>query len=126
MPEELQVRGLPLRSGSDKGVESRLRFHVCGWHLLAELPSRLESAAHGKSGRNTREEVGFLEPGPRQGFAQHASKGRDSGGASGGEHYVDLVRGQAARRDRQLNASARRADLRANGSFEGGARQRML
>ena len=53
----------------DSGTSKMSRV---GWHLLAELLSRLESAAQRESGRDTREEVGFLEPCTGQGVAQHA------------------------------------------------------
>jgi hypothetical protein len=95
-------------------LEDHRSGRVCGWHPLAELSARLERTAHRESGRHAREEVGFLERCPRQGFAQHASKGRDAGGAPGGEREVDLLRGQAGCRDRQLNASMCRTDLRVN------------
>src|SRR4030095_7379856 len=103
MTAGMNVRPSSLRGRGDGGLEEHLRYRACGWHLLAELPSRLESAAHRESGRDTREEVRFLEPCIGQGVAQHASKDRDAGGASGGEHEVDLVQGQAGGRDCQLN-----------------------
>ena len=41
------------------------RWGDMSWRLLAELPSRLENATHGESGRDTGKDVGFLEPRPR-------------------------------------------------------------
>ena len=103
----IRMPGMPVQSMKLSGrgeYNSNRKFgRVFRDSSLAELPSRLERATHGESRRDTREKVGFLEPSPRQGFAQHASKDRDAGGASSGKHEVDLVRGQAGRRDRQLN-----------------------